>query len=304
MTWWQKPMNDRASLNELMAFTAVIRHRSFRKAADELELAPSSLSHMMRSLETRMGLRLMNRTTRSVSATEAGQRLFNRLGPLLRDLDTALAEVDELREAPSGTLRINTSDTPARLLLDKAIPEFLARHPQMSVDLVNDGRLVDVVAQGFDAGIRLRESVPQDMVVVPFGGTTRFVVVGSPGYLAAARRLTTPHDLAEHQCIRHRMPSGKMYRWEFSRRGEEIEVDVPGPLTLDSVALMAHAAEQGLGLAYVPLGAARESLENGRLKTVLEDWCPEIDGLCLYYPGRRHVPAGLRAFIDVLREIG
>lgn len=294
-------MNERASLNELTAFTAVIRHRSFRKAADELALAPSSLSHMMRSLEARLGLRLMNRTTRSVSPTEAGQRLFERLSPLLIDLGTALAEVDDLRDMPSGTLRINTSDTAARVLLDTIIPEFLARHPQMAVDLVNDGRLVDVVAEGFDAGIRLRESVPQDMVVVPFGGSTRFVVVASPSYLASAGIPLAPGDLNRHRCIRHRMPSGKLYRWEFERRGEELQVDVPGALTLDSVALMVRAAEQGLGLAYVPVEAARSSLDDGALQTVLDDWCPDIDGLCLYYPGRRHVPAGLRAFIEVLK---
>lgn len=295
-------MND-ASLAELTAFIAVIRHRSFRKAADELGLAPSSLSHIIRSLERRMSLRLLNRTTRSVAATAAGQRLFDRIGPLLRDLDAALSEVDDLRDAPTGALRINTNDIAARLLLAKAVPEFLARYPQMSIDFVNDGRLVDVVAEGFDAGIRLRESVPQDMVAIPFGGSTRFVVVGSPAYLSSAGEPKAPDDLRQHRCIRHRMPSGKMYRWEFERRGEEIAVDVPGALTLDNVALMAHAAQQSLGLAYVPLGVASQGLETGSLKTVLDEWCPQIDGLCLYYPGRRHVPAGLRAFIEVLRAI-
>jgi DNA-binding transcriptional LysR family regulator len=295
-------MND-ASLTELTAFLAVIRHRSFRKAADELGLAPSSVSHIIRSLESRMGLRLLNRTTRSVAATAGGQRLFDRIGPLLRDLDAALSEVDDLRDAPSGTLRINTNDIAARLLLARAVPEFLARYPQMSIDLVNEGRLVDVVAEGFDAGIRLRESVPQDMIAIPFGGSTRFVVVGSPAYLISAGEPRAPDDLRQHRCIRHRMPSGKMYKWEFERRGEEIAVDVPGALTLDDVALMAHAAQRGLGLAYVPLGAAMEGLETGSLKTVLDEWCPEIEGLCLYYPGRRHVPAGLRAFIEVLRAL-
>lgn len=248
-----------------------------------------------------MGLRLMNRTTRSVSPTEAGQRLFDRLNPLLRDLDTALAAVDDLRDTPSGKLRINTSETAARLLLERVVPAFLARHPQMSVDLVNDGRLVDVVAEGFDAGIRLREAVPQDMVIVPFGGPSRFVVVGSPTYLAKTKAPKVPDDLADHQCIRHRMPSGKMYRWEFEKRGEEMRIDVPGPLTLDDVSLMVHAAEHDLGLAYVPAVAASASLKRGAIETVLDDWCPQIEGLCLYYPGRRHVPAGLRAFIDILK---
>ncbi|WP_337267451.1 LysR family transcriptional regulator [Oryzifoliimicrobium ureilyticus] len=296
-------MNEQASLTELRAFAAVMRHRSFRKAADELELAPSSLSHMIRGLEAKMDLRLLNRTTRSVSPTEAGQNLFARIQPLISDLDAALAEATDRGEEPAGTLRINTSETVARLLLEKIVPTFLARHPRLSIDLVNDGRLVDVVAEGFDAGIRLRESVPQDMVIVPFGGRTRFVVVGSPAYLGQAGRPRVPDDLAEQRCIRHRMPSGKMYRWEFERRGHEIEIDVPGAITLDSITLMVQAAEQGLGLAYVPIEAARDGLDKGTLETVLNDWCPQIEGLCLYYPGRRHVPASLRAFIALLKEL-
>jgi DNA-binding transcriptional LysR family regulator len=297
-------MNSRASLTDLGAFTAVVANRSFRKAADELGLAPSSLSHMMRSLETRMGVRLLNRTTRSVAPTEAGQRLFDRLSPVLRDLNAALSEVDDFRGQPTGTLRINTSEPVARMLLGQVIPEFLALYPQMAIDLVCEGRLVDVVADGFDAGIRLREAVPQDMIAVPFGGQTRFVVIGSADYLATRPVPVTPDDLKNHACIRHRMPSGKLYRWEFERHGEELAMDVAGPLTLDSIAMMVHAAEKGMGLACVPLTAAREGLAEGRLKTVLDDWCPEFDGLCLYYPGHRHVPAGLRAFIDVLKELG
>jgi DNA-binding transcriptional LysR family regulator len=296
-------MNERVSFTELTAFLAVVRHQSFRKAADEMGLAPSSLSHIVRSVESRLGIRLLNRTTRSVAATEAGQRLYERLRPVLQDLNSAIDEVDDFKQSPSGTVRINTSTVVASMLLENVVPAFLARYPAMSIDIVCEGRLIDIVAEGFDAGIRLRESVPQDMIVVPFGGLTRFVAVASPTYLKSAKPMNTPDDLSLHQCIRHRMPSGKLYRWEFARKGEEMVVDVPGPITLDNIPMMIQAAEAGLGIAYVPFDAASKGLAAKRLETVLDDWCPEFEGLCLYYPGHRHVPAGLRAFVTVLKEV-
>lgn len=296
-------MNERPTLNDLNAFATIITHRSFRKAADELGLSPSTLSHMMRGLETRMRVRLLNRTTRSVSPTEAGERLAARLKPALRELDAALEAVDDFRGGPSGTLRINTSNIVIRLLLEQAVPTFLDRYPDMALDLVSDGRLIDIVADGFDAGIRLRESVPQDMIAVAFGGAARFVTVASPDYVAARGEPLTPADLAHHTCIRLRMPSGKLYRWEFEWRGEELTVEVSGALTLDDNELMAQAAVAGLGIAYIPQHVAARHLAEGRLVTMLSDWCPQIDGLCLYYPGHRHVPAGLRAFITVLKEM-
>ncbi len=297
-------MNERPSLAELDALAAVALHRSFRKAADELQLSPSSLSHTIRALEARIGVRLLHRTTRSVSATEAGQRLVARLQPVLRDLDLALEEVDRFRSRPSGTLRINASEGPARMLLATVVPAFLARHPEMSLDLVTEGRLVDIVAEGFDAGIRLGEAVPQDMVAVRFGGTVRFVAVASPAYLADHEAPRTPDDLAGHTCIRYRLRSGRLFRWEFARHGQELTVEVPGPLILDHVELMADAAASGLGIAYVPERTAQPFVAAGRLLTVLDEWCPRIPGLFLYYPGHRQVPPGLRAFIDVLKETG
>ncbi len=296
-------MNERPGLSELSALAAVAAHRSFRKAADELHLSPSSLSHMIRALEVRVGVRLLHRTTRSVSATEAGQRLVARLQPVLRDLDLALEEVDRFRSRPSGTLRINSAEGPARLLLATVVPRFVARHPEMSLDLVTEGRLVDIVAEGFDAGIRLGEAVPQDMVAVRFGGTVRFVAVASPGYLLGRNAPQTPDDLARHACIRFRLRSGRLFRWEFAQHGQELTIEVPGPLILDHVELMAEAAEAGLGIAYVPEHTAQPFLAAGRLVTVLDDWCPRIPGLFLYYPGHRQVPPGLRAFIDVLKEV-
>jgi DNA-binding transcriptional LysR family regulator len=297
-------MNDKPSLSDLAALAAIAAHRSFRKAADELGLSPSTLSHMMRVLEQNLGVRLLNRTTRSVAPTEAGERLVARLQPLLRDLDAALDEVDDFRSRPSGTLRINTSEPAARKLMKTVVPTFLARHPAMALDLVTEGKLVDIVADGFDAGIRLGEAVPQDMIAVRFGGEMRFVAVASPAYLKARKPPRAPDDLNDHACIRQRLPSGKLYRWEFERHGQELVIDVPGALTLDNMELMADAAVDGLGIAYVSIFVAQPHMDNGKLVSVLDDWCPPIPGLFLYYPGHRHVPAGLRAFIDVMKDVG
>ena len=290
------------TLADLTALAAIVAHRSFRRAADELGLSPSTLSHMMRALEAGVGVRLLHRTTRSVAPTEAGERLVGRLGPVLRDLDGALAELTAGRARAGGTLRINASEAAARLLLGSVVPGFLARYPDMALDLVTEGRLVDVVAEGFDAGVRLGEAVPLDMIAVRFGGDARFVAVAAPAYLAAHPPPRTPDDLHGHACIRVRLPSGKLYRWEFEKNGQVLAVDVPGVLTLDHMDLMADAAVAGLGIAYVPERAARAHLGRGALAAVLDDWCPWIPGLCLYYPGHRHVPPGLRAFIELLRD--
>jgi DNA-binding transcriptional LysR family regulator len=291
------------TLADLTAFSAVAAHRSFRRAADALGVSRSSLSHAMLALERQLGVRLLNRTTRSVAPTEAGEALLARLAPVLRDLDEALDAVADARGNPNGTLRINANEGAARLLLKTVVPTFLQRFPGMALDLVAEGRLVDIVEQGFDAGVRLGESIPRDMVAVRISDDLRFVVVAAPSYLAGRTPPITPDDLCSHDCIRQRLPSGKRYRWEFRKHGQEVAIDVPGVLTLDHNGLMVEAASDGLGLAYVPESAARDWLNEGRLVTLLEDWCPFIPGLCLYYPGHRHVPAGLRAFIDVLREV-
>jgi DNA-binding transcriptional LysR family regulator len=293
---------NRPALGDLDAFMAIVAHRSFRKAADELGLAPSTLSHMMRTMEKKMGVRLLHRTTRSVAPTEAGERLAARLGPALKDVDAALEAVDTFRSGPRGSLRINSNISASRLLLKSIVPTYLARYPEMTVDLVSEGRLIDIVAEGFDAGVRLREAVPQDMIAVPFGGAAQFVAVVSPAYVNKQGRPQVPDDLAKHRCIRLRLPSGKLYRWEFEKNGEEIAVEVPGSLILDNIDLMVEVAAAGLGIAYVPRLAADDFLDSGRLLSVLDDWCPKIDGLCLYYSGHRHVPAGLRAFIDLIHE--
>lgn len=290
------------TLNDLTTFATIAEHLSFRRAANELGVAPSSLSHTIRTLERNIGVRLLNRTTRSVSVTEAGERLLARLRPVLNDLDDALGEVETFREKPSGTVRINAPQTSIRLLLHHVMPVFLERFPDIAIDFVAEGKLIDIVADGFDAGIRLGETVPQDMIGVRFGGEMRFVTVASPAYLERAGSPRVPEDLLKHDCIRNRLPSGKLYRWEFERHGQELAIDVPGRLTLDTLELMLDAAAGSFGIAYVLERAARPYIDQGRLAVVLRDWCPPIPGLFLYYPGRRQVRPALRAFIDTLRE--
>jgi DNA-binding transcriptional LysR family regulator len=294
---------SRPSLAELISFATVAAHKSFRQAADELRVSPSTLSHTIRALETRLGVRLLHRTTRSVAMTEVGQALLLRVQPLVKDLDTALGDIDNYRSKPSGALRINSNLIGARVLLQVAVPKFLARYPEMRLDLVTEGRLVDIVAAGFDAGIRLAESVPKDMVAVALGGTDRFVAVAAPAYLKKRGVPRVPLDLLQHSCIRYRMRSGRIYHWEFERRDQAVDVDVPGQLTLDEDRLMLDAAIEGLGIAFVPERAANEAIASRKLSVVLDDWCPRFPGLCLYYPGHRQVPAGLRAFVDVLKEV-
>jgi len=292
----------RPSLGDLAAFAAVAEHRSFRKAADALGVTRSALSHTILGLERNLGVRLLNRTTRSVSPTDAGARLLTRLEPVLSDLDDALDSLSEER-GPSGALRINANQPAARLLLSTVVPEFLRRYPRVELDLASEGRLVDIVEHGFDAGVRLAEAVPRDMVGVAIGGPVRFLAVASPAYLKEHEPPVAPEDLQHHRCIRQRLPSGKRYRWEFARRDQECTIDVPGALTLDNTELMVEAAAAGLGIAYVPEVGARTQLDEQRLVTVLEEWCPPIPGLMLYYAGHRRVPAALRAFVDVVNEL-
>jgi DNA-binding transcriptional LysR family regulator len=294
---------NKPTLNELRAFMAVAEQRSFRRAADLLGITRSSLSHAMRGLENTMGTRLLHRTTRSVSLTEAGERLLGRLGPLIDDLDATLEEVAGAHGHTLGTLRISGSEGAIRLLLQTVVPEFLACYPSVELDLVAEGRLVDIVEHGFDAGVRLGEAVPKDMVAVRLGPDMRFLAVASPGYLASHPTPKVPDALLQHRCIRQRLPSGKRYRWEFLKRRQKMAIDVPGALTLDNNQLIVEAAIDGLGIAYVPEPYARAALSDGRLIAVLEDWCPLIPGLFLYFSGTRHMPATLRAFIDMVRAV-
>ncbi|MFT4134605.1 LysR substrate-binding domain-containing protein [Labrys sp. (in: a-proteobacteria)] len=285
----------------LTVFLSVAAHRNFRAAAIELDVTPSAVSHSVKSLEQRLDVRLFNRTTRSVSLTDAGERLAAKLRPAVSSIAEALQVVDDFREAPSGTVRINSSEGAIRLVLLPVLARFARDYPQVHLDIVSDGRLSDVVADGFDAGIRLAEAVPQDMIAVRLTETARFAAVASPGYFAAHGRPAVPQDLHRHACIRFRFDSGAIYRWEFEHHGTTETINVTGPLTLTDQPLMVEAAIQGIGIAFVPDHLVVGALADGRLERILEDWCPAFPGLCLYYPGHRHVSAGLRALIAAIR---
>lgn len=294
----------RPSLQDLNAFTMVAEHRSFRKAADVLGVSRSSLSHAIASLEQNVGARLLHRTTRSVALTEAGQRMLERLKPALHELDLAIDEVAEHGGHLGGTLRINGGEDAIAYLLEHVVPTFVARHPRVSLDLVTDGKLIDIVEHGFDAGLRLAQSVPQDMVAIPLSPELRFLAVASPSYVKQHGRPMTPDDLHAHRCIRQRFPSGKLFRWEFGKGGRDVAVDVPGTVIMDNPRLMIAAAAMGLGIAYVAETVAQPWLDTKRLLPLLEDWSPPEAGLHLYYSGHRQVPPALRALVAVVKEKG
>jgi DNA-binding transcriptional LysR family regulator len=290
-----------SGLGELEAVLAVARRHGFRAAATELDVSTSALSHAIATLEARIGVRLFNRTTRSVSLSEAGAQFVETIAPALVAIRGAIEQAGSLRDTPAGTLRINTSVGAARQVMPLFM-SFLRRYPDMKLDIVTEGRLIDIVMEGFDAGIRLAQSVPQDMIAVPFRRPQRFAVVGSPAYFAKRARPKTPADLATHTCIRSRTPSGAIDPWEFSRRGKAVQVNVTGVVTLDEPTLMLAAARDDVGLAYLTEWNVAADLKAGTLERVLADWTPPFGDLCLYYPGRRNIPAGLRALIQLIRE--
>ena len=289
------------SASDLALFLSIARHRSLSRAAVELGLTPSALSHALRGIEERLGLRLFNRTTRSVALTEAGERLFSRIEPAFRDIGDALEDLNHFRGKPSGSLRITAGRSPAHLVLLPIVARFLQAYPEVKVDIIDDDALVDIVAGGFDAGVRFGERLEKDMVAIPIGPAMRSVVVGSPEFFKKHPKPRHPKDLTGIPCIRHRFPSGAIYRWEFQRRGVKLETQVDGPLTLGDVGLMADAALYGAGLAYVFEDMVAEHVAAGRLVQVLDDWCPRYPGFYLYYPSRRQVPAVLKAFIEFVQ---
>jgi DNA-binding transcriptional LysR family regulator len=293
---------SRGRLIELEAAVAVARRRSFRAAAVELGLSSTALSQAVAELEARLGVRLFNRTTRSVSPTPAGEQFVAQVAPALTSIRDAADAVNRHRSTPTGMLRLNTTLGAAQRILRPLVFEYLNRYPEMSVEIVTEGKLIDIVREGFDAGFRLVEQAPGDMIAVPLGRDERMIVVGSPAYLAGRAHPTTPGDLAGHDCIRMRLSGGTVYRWEFERGGEELLVDVSGRLILDDAGLIREAVLAGYGLAYMSEWNFADDVREGRLVQLLADWTPPFPGLCLYYPGRRHVPAGLRALIDLIQE--
>lgn len=294
----------RDDLSDLAAFAAVARHRSFRRAAAELGLSPSALSHALRGLEERMGVRLLNRTTRSVAPTEAGAALLLRLAPALDAIAAAVDAAIAAASRPAGTLRLNAPRSACRLVLMPLLARFLTLYPEVRAEVASDDALTDIVGEGFDAGVRFGERLALDMVAVPLSGPQRFAVVAAPAYLASRGTPQAPGDLTGHACLRQRFPGGSLFPWELERDGVAAAVAVDGPLILGDQELIRLAALDGLGIGLVFEGYVADDIAAGRLVRLLAPWCPPFPGFHLYYPGRRQVPAPLRAFLDVVREAG
>lgn len=293
----------RPGLNDLDAVVAIARQGSFRAAALDLGMSTTALSNAIGKLEASLGVRLFNRTTRSVSLTDAGRVFVEQVTPALQEIHGAMHTVRSQQATPSGVLRINAFATAAREILSPLVLEFLRRYPQVHVDLVTEGRLVDIVAEGFDLGVRVADLVPSDMIAVSLGRPQRHAVVGSSAYFEKHDRPRAPPDLREHPCIRVRLPNGTRYRWQFEKGGQTAQIDVNGPLTLDEASLARTAVLEGIGLGFFMEQDVLADIEAGRLVRVLEDWTPPFGGLCLYYPGRRNRSAALKAFIGLAREL-
>ena len=293
----------RPALNDLYAVIAIARRGSFRAAALDLGMSTTALSNAIGKLEASLGIRLFNRTTRSVALTDAGRVFVEQVGPALQDIDGAMEAVRSQQATPSGILRINAFATAAREILSPLVLEFLRRYPQMHVDLVTEGRLVDIVAEGFDLGVRVADLVPSDMIAVSLGRPQRYAVVGAPAYFKKRGRPRVPSDLVTHPCIRVRLPNGVLYRWQFEKRGRTAQIDVNGPITLDEASLARIAVLNAIGLGFFMEQDVFADIKAGRLIRVLEDWTPPFGGPCLYYPGRRNPSAALKAFIGLAREL-
>ncbi len=292
----------RHPIDDLAAFLAVARARSFTRAAAKLGVSQSALSHTIRGLEERLGVRLLTRTTRSVAPTEAGERLVRTVGPRLEEIDAELAALTELREKPAGSIRITTGEHSAEAILWPALAKLLPRYPDIKVELIIDYGLTDIVAERYDAGVRLGEQVAKDMIAVRIGPDFRMAVVGAPSYFARRPRPKTPQELTVHDCINIRLPTyGGIYAWEFEKRGRGLKVRVDGQLLFNNIALRLNAALAGLGLAYLPDDQVEKHLADGRLIRVLADWCPPFPGYHLYYPSRRQPAPAFALLVEALR---
>jgi DNA-binding transcriptional LysR family regulator len=293
--------DPRLGLNELEAVLAVARRASFRQAAIDLDVSTTALSNTIAKLEASLETRLFNRTTRSVSLTEAGAMYLQQVGPALQDVRAALEAVRSHNAGPAGVLRINAFASAARAALLPLVLAFLQRYPKVHIDLVTEGRLVDIVADGFDLGVRAENLVPSDMIVISLGQPQRYAVVGSPAYFAQHGRPRSPADLLTHQCIRIRLPNGAIYPWYFERAGEVTRLDVTGQLTLDEPSVAKAVVQEGVGLGFFMQQDVQAELETGQFERVLEEWTPPRDNLCLYYPNRRNPSAALKAFTALAR---
>lgn len=294
--------NVRVSISELEAALAVARKASFRQAAVELGVSTTALSNAIAKLEASLETRLFNRTTRSVSLTEAGTLFLQQVGPALQDVNAGLEAVRSHHAGPSGTLRINAFASAARTVLLPLVLEFLRRYPKVHVDLVTEGRLVDIVAEGFDLGVRAANRVPSDMIVIPLGQPQRYAVVGTPAYFNEHGRPRSPADLLRHACIRVRLPNGAVFPWRFEHNGDVTRMDVKGPLTLDEPGVAKAVVAQSMGLGFFMEQDVLDEIDSGAFERVLEDWTPPRDTLCLYYANRRNPSAALKAFTGLARE--
>ncbi len=293
------------NFNDLAAFAIVARERSFTKAAAKLGVSQSALSQTIRSLEERIGLRLLTRTTRSVAPTEAGERLLQTVAPRFEEIEAQLASLSELRDKPAGTVRITAGEHPAISLLQPALKRFLPDHPDINVEISVDYGMTDIVAEGFDAGVRMGEQVAKDMIAVRIGPDMRMALVASPEYFEARPVPATPQELAAHTCINMRLPTyGGIFPWGLEKDDREIKVRTEGQLVFNNLGLRLNSALDGLGIAYMPEDQVLPLLAEGRLVRVLEDWCPYFPGYHLYYPNRKHASPALSLFVDVLRYRG
>jgi DNA-binding transcriptional LysR family regulator len=292
----------RPSINDLLAFLAVARERSFTRAAAQMGVSTSALSHSVRGLEERLGIRLLARTTRNVVPTEAGERLLAATGPHVDGIEAGLAALSALRDRPAGTLRITTGSHAARTILTPALTRLLPDYPDIQVELSVDAGFVDIVAERFDAGVRMGETIARDMVAVRMGPDMRMAAVASPVYLADREPPQTPHDLAGHRCINLRFPTlGGLYAWEFEKDGRALNVRVEGPFIVNDTTLALQAARAGLGVAYLPEDDVQPDILTGRLARLLADWCPPFSGYHLYYPSRRLQSPAFALLVEALR---
>jgi DNA-binding transcriptional LysR family regulator len=293
----------RASLDDLAAFAAVGRERSFTRAAARLGVSQSALSQTIRQLETRLGVRLLTRTTRSVAPTQAGERLLQTVSPRFEEIDAELAALSELREKPAGTIRITATEFAAETILLPKLAKLLRQYPDIKVEIIVDYGLTDIVAERYDAGVRSGEQVAKDMIAVRIAPDMRMAVVGAPSYFRNRSEPKRPQELVEHNCINLRLPThGSMYAWEFEKAGRELKVRVEGQLTCNGAAQMVSATLAGYGLAYVPEGMVQPHVAKGRLKRVLEDWCLPFSGYHLFYPSRRQSSAAFALVVAALRH--
>lgn len=294
---------SRSDLADFAYFMAIARHRSFRKAAREMGVTPSALSHAMSALEDRRGVRLLNRTTRSVTLTAAGEDLFAAIDDPLALIAEASANLDRLRDTPAGRVRINVLEDAAPLLLGPVMPEFVDRYPDVEVDISVDNRLVDVIAEGYDAGIRYGGTVPEDMVARRLSADIAWIAAASPDYCARFGEPAHPADLQHHRCIGIRLGNDQHYRWEFERAGEALAIATPGPVTIDESQIAMTLGCAGVGIIYGAEPVLRPHIAAGRLKPVLGDWASSGEGFHAYYSSRRQVPTALKLLIDLIREI-